>query len=147
MLYKMIRKIFLGCFLLGIAPALNTKIQAQTYTTKSKSCGNCGKTVSNNSRIGMRCPHCGVVWGRENERTSYSYGSNSYEYNSSGTVISTANLRNAPSAKSRIIARIPAYSTVKIISRNGAWYYVSVQVYADYNYTTYDGYIHSSLIN
>lgn len=143
----MIRKIIFGCFLLGIAPVLSTKIQAQTYTTQSKSCGSCGKTVSNNSWVGMKCPHCGVIWGRENERTSYSYGKNSYKYNSNKTIVSAANLRSMPSTKSRIIAKIPAYSTINIISRKGSWYYVSAQVYTDYNYTTYNGYIHSSIIN
>ena len=45
----------------------------QTYTTQSKSCGSCGKAVSNNSQVGMRCPHCGVVWGRENTKTTTTY--------------------------------------------------------------------------
>lgn len=43
---------------------------AQSYTTSTKSCGKCGKQVSNTSKIGDRCPHCGVVWGRENTTTS-----------------------------------------------------------------------------
>ena len=40
---------------------------SQTYTTESKNCGSCQKKVSNNSRVGMYCPHCGVRWGYENE--------------------------------------------------------------------------------
>jgi len=38
-------------------------------TTMSKSCGACGKGVSSSSKVGDRCPHCGVVWGYE--QTSY----------------------------------------------------------------------------
>ena len=56
---------------------------AQTYTTTSKSCGKCGKSVSANSKIGDRCPHCGVIWGRENTHTSTStYSSPSYRSSS-----------------------------------------------------------------
>lgn len=59
----------------------------QTYTTQSKSCGSCGKAVSNNSQVGMRCPHCGVVWGRENTKTTTTYKkdySSKYDNYSSG---------------------------------------------------------------
>lgn len=35
----------------------------------SKSCGVCGKTVSSDSQVGDRCPHCGVVWGTERRIT------------------------------------------------------------------------------
>lgn len=75
----MIKKVILGMFLLGIIPAFNTEMKAQTYTTESKSCGSCGKKVSNNSRVGMICPHCGVRWGMENEHRTTSYN-NSYSY-------------------------------------------------------------------
>ena len=56
---------------------------AQTYTSNSKSCGKCGNSVSVNSKIGDRCPHCGVTWGRENTQTStstYSSPNPSYNY-------------------------------------------------------------------
>ncbi|MBN1408048.1 MAG: hypothetical protein JW956_09670 [Calditrichaceae bacterium] len=36
----------------------------------TKSCGACGKTVSPGSKVGDRCPHCGVIWGYETQ-TSY----------------------------------------------------------------------------
>jgi predicted RNA-binding Zn-ribbon protein involved in translation (DUF1610 family) len=58
---------------------------AQSYTTTSKSCGKCGKSVSSNSKIGDKCPHCGVIWGRENSHTTTStqtypgYPSNTYK--------------------------------------------------------------------
>ncbi len=44
----------------------------QVYTTESKSCSSCNKQVSNNSQVGMKCPHCGVRWGSENETKSFS---------------------------------------------------------------------------
>ena len=54
----------------------------QTYTTQSKSCGSCTKAVSNNSQVGMRWPHCGVVWGRENTKTTTTYSSKYDNYSS-----------------------------------------------------------------
>ncbi len=41
-------------------------INAQTYTTESKSCGSCRKEVSIYSQIGDYCPYCHVRWGYEN---------------------------------------------------------------------------------
>ena len=39
---------------------------AQTkWETVSKSCTNCNKKVSINSKVGMKCPHCHVIWGSE----------------------------------------------------------------------------------
>jgi hypothetical protein len=34
----------------------------------SKSCSNCGRSVSLSSRAGDRCPHCGAIWGSEQQR-------------------------------------------------------------------------------
>lgn len=62
--------------------SFNNRLYSQTYTVESKSCGSCGGQVSNNSRIGMRCPHCGVRWGYENERTTYN---SAYKYNKQRT--------------------------------------------------------------
>jgi len=45
---------------------------SQSYTTTSKNCGKCGRSVSANSKIGAKCPYCGVVWGSENTHTSTS---------------------------------------------------------------------------
>lgn len=39
-----------------------------SYTATSKSCGNCGRTVSVSATTGQRCPYCGAYWGRENTR-------------------------------------------------------------------------------
>lgn len=33
----------------------------------TKSCGACGKVVSPTSKVGDRCPHCGVIWGYETQ--------------------------------------------------------------------------------
>ena len=33
----------------------------------TKSCGACGKEVSPTSKVGDRCPHCGVIWGQERQ--------------------------------------------------------------------------------
>ena len=59
---------------------------SQTYTTTSKNCGKCGKSVSANSKVGDKCPHCGVIWGKENSHSTTStssspkYPSSSSEY-------------------------------------------------------------------
>lgn len=36
-------------------------------TLIEKSCGACGKSVPLSSKVGDRCPHCGVVWGHETQ--------------------------------------------------------------------------------
>lgn len=38
---------------------------AQYYQVVEKRCGNCNKVVPNDSQVGDRCPHCGVIWGME----------------------------------------------------------------------------------
>lgn len=58
--------------------------QSGGYTVVSKRCVACGKPVSINSRIGQRCPHCGVIWGEETStyttrpRTRYIVSASSY---------------------------------------------------------------------
>lgn len=78
------KKIFLALLLLCTFSMSSVAYSQNYYTTQSKSYGACGKEVSANSTVGMRCPHCGVVWGRENERTT-TKKSNSYNksYNNS----------------------------------------------------------------
>ena len=78
------KKIFLALLLLCTFSMSSVAYSQNYYTTQSKSCGACGKEVSANSTVGMRCPHCGAVWGRENERTT-TKKSNSYNksYNNS----------------------------------------------------------------
>lgn len=65
---NILSSILLWIFLfLSIAPSIS-----QTNRTTSKSCGKCGKSVSASSKVGDKCPHCGVVWGRENTQTTNS---------------------------------------------------------------------------
>ena len=45
----------------------NNKVVCQVGETYTKQCGSCKKPVSNLSRIGMKCPHCKVIWGYENQ--------------------------------------------------------------------------------
>lgn len=74
----------------------------------------------------------------------YSYDNNK----TTGLVTSNVNLRSQSTTKSKIVTKIPAYTSVSIISKKGAWYYVSVQkLNQNYNLVTYRGYIHSSLIH
>lgn len=40
-----------------------------------KSCGKCGRSVSSSATVGGRCPHCGVVWRSEINRTAPSTSS------------------------------------------------------------------------
>ena len=35
------------------------------YGVGSKRCERCGKTVPIYMQVGDKCPHCGVVWGKE----------------------------------------------------------------------------------
>jgi predicted RNA-binding Zn-ribbon protein involved in translation (DUF1610 family) len=50
--------------------AENSGTSGSTYTTTSisKNCSACGKSVSNSSAAGQRCPHCGAYWSSENTR-------------------------------------------------------------------------------
>lgn len=122
------------------------RLIAQSFTTESKSCGSCHKPVSNDSRVGMRCPHCGVRWGYENEQRSTQY--DTYKnYSSVGITTSKANLRSGPSKSASIIAVVPAYTSVSISSRSGDWYYVECTIFdSNFRLTTETGYIHKSLI-
>ena len=122
-----------------------------TYAQSSASCGKCGGAVSANSRVGQRCPHCGVIWGRENTSYSNSYtDSYSYpnygNYNSTRTgsayVISNANLRSMASKSAYVKAVVPAFGFITVNGRYGDWYEVEYSQYG-YNYT---GYIHKSLV-
>ena len=44
--------------------AWTSDVTAQT-TVVTKRCGNCGQPVSETASVGDRCPHCGIIWGRE----------------------------------------------------------------------------------
>lgn len=101
--------------------------QAQSYTTISKSCGSCGGAVSSSSRIGQRCPHCGVIWGRENthgttSRTSTNNSnSNSDNMFELSSTTSNCNLRSGPGTKSVILGAIAKNESIIINQRSGDW--------------------------
>lgn len=107
---------------------------AQTYTTVSKSCGSCGGSVSEYSRTGQRCPHCGVIWGQETTkrssrttRTYRNYKKNTdvdYMYQLSNT-ITNCNLRSAPNAKANIMGVIAKNESITITQRKGDWVKIS----------------------
>jgi hypothetical protein len=131
---------------------------------ESSSCGSCSKPVSVNSSIGDYCPHCGVRWGYENNtkstKKSYEYNvktnnspksssQNNYSYSSNRKVTLKANLRSLPSEKSKILTIIPAFSSFKILYREGQWYYIryieeSSSIYKKEK--EYKGYIHKNLV-
>ena len=132
---------------------VSLETSAQSYTTESKRCGSCQKEVSINSRVGMTCPHCGVVWGRENtsrttsKYTSYSNNNNPYSSISFATTNSTCNLRSYQSTSAAIIEKIPAFKTLDVIEVEGDWVKVKYTYYDIYNgYQTTCGYIYKGLL-
>lgn len=131
---------------------------AQSYTTESKSCGSCSKSVSNNSKVGMTCPHCGVRWGYENESKNYSNNSYNYSNNYNPTPskghtfgntcqsYSRVNLRENPSTRSRKLTTIPALTSVTIIQKLDNWYKVKYTYYNNYGQYVYlTGYVYKKL--
>jgi len=148
-------RVLIAILMLTSASFWANKASSQYYTTYSKQCGSCGHEVSNDSRVGMRCPFCGVRWGYENEttKTDYSTASNysSTPYYSStpssGYTMQEVNLRKSPSTKSSIKAVIPSATTVNIISSHGSWYYVSYSTSNGYYSEDMYGYVKKSLIN
>lgn len=73
---------------------------AQNWVTESKSCGSCGGIVSKTAKVGDRCPHCGVIWGRENTtRKSTTY----HDYRPS--------YPSVPSYSPSSYSSIPSYSS------------------------------------
>ena len=142
---------------------------SQNWVTESKSCGSCGGIVSKTAKVGDRCPHCGVTWGRENTtRTSSSYydytpsynyssyGYPSYNYSSVSidsyaTTRKNTNLRSSTSTKSSIKTVIPADSQVYVMSKKGNWYYVKYSKwYYDWlgrsSFIDYYGYVYYNLL-
>lgn len=90
--------IFRIIFLLAITFVNSDFSYSQTYTTTSKNCGKCSKSVSANAKIGDRYPHCGVIWGRENTSKSTS----TYIYSSSPSSLNYSSLPKTSTNKSSI---------------------------------------------
>jgi predicted RNA-binding Zn-ribbon protein involved in translation (DUF1610 family) len=143
----------LSTLLAFITPSGSLHAQSRKRTKLSANCGKCGRAVAATSRVGQRCPHCGVVWGRENTTTttSPSYYNSDFgttkmpdlsEYTSSGSLggmsgmggspfenetntIRTCTLRAAPSTKAVGLGSISKNSSVTILKRSGEWVKVS----------------------
>lgn len=61
-----LRVIFTAVCLATVAGSLpDARGQFENFTVTEARCGKCGKQVSPDSKVGDRCPHCGVIWGRE----------------------------------------------------------------------------------
>jgi uncharacterized protein YgiM (DUF1202 family) len=131
---------------------------AQTYTTESKNCGKCQKEVSIYSKVGDRCPHCGVVWGKENTHTKYEndyFNSNNFSENQFDNYFKTktaitntsCNVRTQPSTSSEILGKVGAFETFDVVEVYKNWIKVKVSVYNSYlGYISEYGYIHKSLV-
>jgi hypothetical protein len=121
-----------------------------SYTTVSKNCGSCSKPVSSDSRVGMRCPHCGVRWGYENSTRSTSVSTVSRNIPSSGfaSTARTANVRSGPSIDNSIVSTLPPFTSVTIIGKSGNWVKVKFSDYLS-NYGTIEltGYIRADLLD
>ena len=128
--------------------------KAQTYTTESKNCGSCQREVSINSRIGDKCPHCGVIWGRENTTHTTDYNSynvtssNSYNYSyTTAMTSSNCNVRSYPSTSASILGTASAFQSFEVVKVGKNWVQVKISVYDSYlGYTTSYGWIHKSLL-
>ena len=103
---------------------------AQTYTTVSKSCGSCHGTVSQYSRTGQTCPHCGVTWGQETTKRSTRTATRTYRnytkntdvdnmYQTSSTT-TNCNLRSAPNTKATILGVIDTNESIHEKERSTA---------------------------
>ncbi len=51
---------------------LTFSVFSQPYVISAR-CGNCKRAVPVTSRVGEKCPYCGVFWGSENKSTTYKY--------------------------------------------------------------------------
>lgn len=142
---------------LFFASGLLANTYAQSYSTISKSCGSCGGAVSSSSRIGQRCPHCGVIWGKENTHTSSrrSAASNS-DFDNNGSdadgnmfqmsnTIVNCNLRSAPNSKASILGQIGRNQSTTITQRRGNWvkisFFGSLMGDGQYNSSSYVGWV------
>ncbi len=121
---------------------------SQSYTTVSKACGSCGGVVSSLSRIGQRCPHCSVIWGRENEKRSTHTVKKRQTSNSTST-ITNCNLRLTANPKSVIIGVIPSYQNITIIQQKGFWVKVKYlgYLFGEIDYKYHIGWVQINGIN
>jgi uncharacterized protein YgiM (DUF1202 family) len=147
----MIKKIIFIFILLALYLAPKNS-NAQSYTTESKSCGSCHKEVSVNSRIGMKCPHCGVIWGKENEtrttKTTNSYSDYDYstKYYSTATPKSRCNVRSYPSTDAAIIGKADSDNVFDVIEVKNGWVKIKFSEEGYYGQQDAYGWISRSLL-
>lgn len=143
-------------------------IFGQTTITQ-KTCGRCGGIVSNSAKVGDKCPHCGVIWGKENTKTTTNYNnytrpSSSYsssKYNSSSNystpkstnsytpsrfigfydakTICKTNLKASPDNNSNTLKVLPQGTKISVTHQNGSWYYVRYMYLVKDPYYNYNG--------
>jgi uncharacterized protein YgiM (DUF1202 family) len=131
----------------GFSQSYNGYDYTSSYTTESKSCGHCGHAVANNSTVGMKCPYCGVVWGRENTSYSTSY-TTTIPSSGTATTATAANLRNGPSTDYGVICQMPANTSLTILDKSGYWVKVSYVDYSGYyGAQTRIGWVYYSLLS
>jgi uncharacterized protein YgiM (DUF1202 family) len=121
-----------------------------SYTTVSKTCGSCSKPVSSDSRVGMRCPHCGVRWGYENSTRSTSVRTVSRNIPTSGyaTTATTANVRSGPSTDYGVVSTLTPNTLVTITGKVGNWVKVTFTDYLSYyGNVEQTGYIRADLLD
>ncbi len=104
---------------------------SQTRTVTSATCGSCKKSVPASSKVGDRCPHCGVRWGYENKLQKTEYESPSHsnkdtftnDYSNTGEsmTIKIATLKSGPTNESTTIGQIPNNASIFIIKVVGNW--------------------------
>lgn len=133
---------------------------SQTFQTVSATCGSCGKAVSANSKVGDRCPYCGVIWGSENSTTKTTTipATPNYDlptYSSTGSGVSlyqlsnttrNSNLRASPSTNSEILGVLPKNSSILIEEQSGDWFKIqfSGKLIDETSFQTYHGWLHKS---
>ncbi len=143
-------KTLIVTIIITILNLVSFEVNAQSYTSESKRCGSCRMEVSVNSRVGMKCPHCGVIWGKEN--TNYSTKTNtSYNYDysrnyTSATPISTCNVRSSPSTSSEVLAQASSSNTFNVIEVAGNWVKIKFSQETYYGNETAYGWIFKSLL-
>ena len=74
--FSLILTFYLGIILYSERTFAQTYGEYETTQEVTKSCGKCGGAVSSLSKVGDTCPHCRVVWGRENSMGGSVYRNN-----------------------------------------------------------------------
>jgi hypothetical protein len=65
---RLVRSIVFGLAFVGSGAIVFINPAPASAQVMSKSCSNCGASVSLSSRVGEQCPHCGAYWSGEQTR-------------------------------------------------------------------------------